>query len=235
MDVGGDKGPDQLFESERFADNPALGLRGIRRSLLDPDGFMIQIRAILKASKGRNIDIMVPMVTSLSEVIEARHLIEGCRYELGKRGISYRDDIKLGCMMETPASVMCARELAREVDFFSIGTNDLSQYIMCADRGNPAMARYVSMYQPAVIRAVKQICDAALNAGIPVTVCGEAASDPCMLPVFLGLGVKNLSVSPYKVLDIKKAVRGLTMSSCRSLASLVVEAETVEKIKEILK
>lgn len=235
MDVGGDKGPDQLFESERFADNPALGLRGIRRSLLDPDGFMIQIRAILKASKGRNIDIMVPMVTSLSEVIEARHLIEGCRYELGKRGISYRNDIKLGCMMETPASVICARELAREVDFFSIGTNDLSQYIMCADRGNPAMARYVSMYQPAVIRAVKQICDAALNAGIPVTVCGEAASDPCMLPVFLGLGVKNLSVSPYKVLDIKKAVRGLTMSSCRSLASLVVEAETVEKIKEILK
>ncbi len=235
MDVGGDKGPDALLESESHADNPALGLRGIRRSLLDPDGFMIQIRAILKASKGRNIDIMVPMVTSLSEVIEARHLIEGCRYELGKRGISYREDIKLGCMMETPAAVMCARELAREVDFFSIGTNDLSQYIMCADRGNPSMARYVSMYQPAVIRAVKQICDAALDAGIPVTVCGEAASDPCMLPVFLGLGVRNLSVSPYKVADIKKAIRGLTMSSCRSLASLVIEAETVEKIKEILK
>lgn len=235
MDVGGDKGPDSLLESESHADNPALGLRGIRRSLLDPDGFMIQVRAILKASKGRKIDIMIPMVTSLSEVIEARHLIEGCRYELGKHGLSYREDIKLGCMMETPAAVMCARELAREVDFFSIGTNDLSQYIMCADRGNPAMAGYVSIYQPAVIRAVKQICDAAISVGIPVTVCGEAASDICMLPVFLGLGVKNLSVSPYKVEEIKRAVRGLTMSSCRSLAALVLEAETVEKIKEILK
>ena len=235
MDVGGDKGPDSLLESEGHNDNPALGLRGIRRSLLDPDGFMIQVKAILKASKGRKIDIMIPMVTSLSEVIEARHLIEGCRYELGKHGLSYREDIKLGCMMETPAAVMCARELAREVDFFSIGTNDLSQYIMCADRGNPAMAGYVSIYQPAVIRAVKQICDAALGAGIPVTVCGEAASDPCMIPVFLGLGVSNLSVSPYKVAEIKKTIRGLTLSSCRSLASLVLEAETVEKIKEILK
>ena len=235
MDVGGDKGPDSLLESESHTDNPALGLRGIRRSLVDPDGFMIQVKAILKASKGRKIDIMIPMVTSLSEVIEARHLIEGCRYELGKHGQTYREDIKLGCMMETPAAVMCARELAREVDFFSIGTNDLSQYIMCADRGNPAMAGYVSIYQPAVIRAVKTICDAALSVGIPVTVCGEAASDPCMLPVFLGLGVRNLSVSPYKVAEIKKAIRGLTMSSCRSLASLVLEAETVEKIKEILK
>lgn len=235
MDVGGDKGPDALLESESHTDNPALGLRGIRRSLLDPDSFMIQARAILKASKGRKIDIMIPMVTSLSEVIEARHLIEGCRYELGKHGLSYREDIKLGCMMETPAAVMCARELAREVDFFSIGTNDLSQYIMCADRGNPAMAGYVSIYQPAVIRAVKQICDAAISVGIPVTVCGEAASDTCMLPVFLGLGVKNLSVSPYKVEEIKRAVRGLTMSSCRSLTSLVLEADTVEKIKEILK
>ena len=235
MDVGGDKGPDALLESESHTDNPALGLRGIRRSLLDPDSFMIQARAILKASKGRKIDIMIPMVTSLSEVIEARHLIEGCRYELGKHGLSYREDIKLGCMMETPAAVMCACELAREVDFFSIGTNDLSQYIMCADRGNPAMAGYVSIYQPAVIRAVKQICDAAISVGIPVTVCGEAASDTCMLPVFLGLGVKNLSVSPYKVEEIKRAVRGLTMSSCRSLTSLVLEADTVEKIKEILK
>ena len=235
MDVGGDKGPDSLLESESHADNPALGLRGIRRSLLDPDGFMIQVKAILKASKGRNIDIMLPMVTSLSEVIEARHLIEGCRYELGKHGISYREDIKLGCMMETPAAVMCAKELAREVDFFSIGTNDLSQYIMCADRGNPALSGYVTIYQPAVLRAVRQICDAALSVGIPVTVCGEAASDPCIIPVFLGLGVRNLSVSPYKIAEIKKTVRGLTMSSCRSLASLVLEAETVERIKEILK
>lgn len=235
MDVGGDKGPDSLLESESHADNPALGLRGIRRSLLDPDGFMVQVKAILKASKGRNIDIMLPMVTSLSEVIEARHLIEGCRYELGKHGISYREDIKLGCMMETPAAVMCAKELAREVDFFSIGTNDLSQYIMCADRGNPALSGYVTIYQPAVLRAVRQICDAALSVGIPVTVCGEAASDPCIIPVFLGLGVRNLSVSPYKIAEIKKTVRGLTMSSCRSLASLVLEAETVERIKEILK
>ena len=234
MDVGGDKALDSIAETDAHVDNPALGLRGIRRSLLDPDGFMIQVKAILKASNGRKINIMIPMVTSLSEVIEARHLIEGCRYELGKHGISYREDIKLGCMMETPAAVMCARELAREVDFFSIGTNDLSQYIMCADRGNPALSGYVSMYQPAVIRAVKQICDAAMSVGIPVAVCGEAASDPCLLPVLLGLGVRNLSVSPYKIREVKRAIRSLTMSSCNSIASLVLEAETVEKIKEIL-
>ena len=234
MDVGGDKALDSIAEIDAHVDNPALGLRGIRRSLLDPDGFMIQIKAILKASKGRKIDIMIPMVTSLAEVKEARHLIEGCRYELGKHGFSYREDIRLGCMMETPAAVMCAPELAREVDFFSIGTNDLSQYIMCADRGNPALSNYVSIYQPAVIRAVKQICDAAKTTGIPVTVCGEAASDSCMLPVFLGLGVRNLSVSPYKVREVKSAIKKLTMSSCMSISSLVLEADSADKVKEIL-
>ena len=137
-------------------------------------------------------------------------------------------------MIETPAAVLCAGEIAREADFFSIGTNDLAQYIMCADRGNPAMTELCSIYQPAVIRAIRIICDKASGAGIPVTVCGEAASDPAVLPVFLGLGVKSLSADPARLTVIKKALREQNMEECKKLALKVLNASSVSEVKELL-
>ena len=235
LDAGGDKDPVSSADGPAHEDNPALGVRGLRASLADCDRFKSQLRAILRASNGRNVSILIPMVTSIGEVLKVRHIIEECRSELGAAKIPYRSDIKLGCMIETPAAVLCADQLAGDVDFFSIGTNDLAQYIMCADRGNPLMADLCSIYQPAVIRAVKKICDCANAAGIPVTVCGEAAAYPDMLPVFIGMGVRSFSVDPHRIPDMKKQIRKLNVWSCKELSQLILKAETKEETEKLIR
>ena len=234
LDAGGDKEMPGDGDEEADEENPALGVRGIRLSLRNREVFSHQICAILRASYKRNISILIPMVTSADEMIRVRRIAEGCKSLLRGKGIPYSADIKIGCMIETPAAVLCAGEIAKEADFFSIGTNDLAQYIMCADRGNPAMTELCSIYQPAVIRAIRIICDKASGAGIPVTVCGEAASDPAVLPVFLGLGVKSLSADPARLTVIKKALRELNMEECKKLALKVLNASSVSEVKELL-
>ena len=234
LDAGGDKEIPGDGDEEADEENPALGVRGIRLSLRNREVFSHQICAILRASYKRNISILIPMVTSADEMIRVRRIAEGCKSLLRGEGIPYSADIKIGCMIETPAAVLCAGEIAKEADFFSIGTNDLAQYIMCADRGNPAMTELCSIYQPAVIRAIRIICDKASGAGIPVTVCGEAASDPAVLPVFLGLGVKSLSADPARLTVIKKALRELNMEECKKLALKVLNASSVSEVKELL-
>lgn len=234
LDSGGDKEIPGDGDEEADEENPALGVRGIRLSLRNREVFSHQICAILRASYKRNISILIPMVTSADEMIRVRRIAEGCKSLLRGKGIPYSADIKIGCMIETPAAVLCAGEIAKEADFFSIGTNDLAQYIMCADRGNPAMTELCSIYQPAVIRAIRIICDKASGAGIPVTVCGEAASDPAVLPVFLGLGVKSLSADPARLTVIKKALRELNMEECKKLALKVLNASSVSEVKELL-
>ena len=233
LDAGGDKSSAMLPDAHE--ENPALGVRGLRASLSDPEHFKRQIRAILRASHGRDVSILVPMVTSIGEILKVRKVIEECRSELGAEKIAYRSDIKLGCMVETPAAVLCADQLAGDVDFFSIGTNDLAQYIMCADRTNPLMSELCSIYQPAVLRAVKRVCDCAIAAGIPVTICGEAASYPDMLPVFIGMGVKSFSVDPHRVPDMKNQIRKLNAWSCRELAQMILKAETKEDIEKLIR
>lgn len=235
LDAGGDKEPVSLSGEPVREENPALGLRGLRASLSDADHFKRQIRAILRASDGRSVSILVPMVTSMGEILKVRKIIEECRSELGAEGKAYRADIKLGCMIETPAAVLCADSLASEVDFFSIGTNDLAQYIMCADRTNPLMSELCSIYQPAVLRAVKRVCDCASKAGIPVTICGEAASYPDMLPVFIGMGVKSFSVDPGRVSETKDQIRKLNVWSCKELAGMILKAETKEDIERLIR
>ena len=234
LDAGGDKDPVSSGVSVR-EENPALGVRGLRASLSDRDHFKRQIRAILRASNGRNVSVLVPMVTSIGEILSVRKLIEECRSELGSEGKAYRADIKLGCMIETPAAVLCADSLAGDVDFFSIGTNDLAQYIMCADRTNPLMSELCSIYQPAVLRAVKRVCDCASAAGIPVTICGEAASYPDMLPVFIGMGVKSFSVDPGRVSEMKNQIRKLNAWSCKELAGMILRAETKSDIEKLIR
>ncbi|MBO4883559.1 MAG: phosphoenolpyruvate--protein phosphotransferase [Lachnospiraceae bacterium] len=234
LDAGGDKDPVSSGVSVR-EENPALGVRGLRASLSDRDHFKRQIRAILRASNGRDVSVLVPMVTSIGEILSVRKLIEECRSELGSEGKAYRADIKLGCMIETPAAVLCADSLAGDVDFFSIGTNDLAQYIMCADRTNPLMSELCSIYQPAVLRAVKRVCDCASAAGIPVTICGEAASYPDMLPVFIGMGVKSFSVDPGRVSEMKNQIRKLNAWSCKELAGMILRAETKSDIEKLIR
>ena len=242
LDIGGDKTygmyGDELpraLRNKESEDNPALGIRGIRVLLGDEKLFRCQLTAILRASYGRKISILLPMITSVGEVKAVKELIASCMEDLDKRKISYDKNIRIGCMIETPAAVMCAEMIAKEVSFFSIGTNDLSQYIMCADRGNSAVSGLCSIYQNPVLRAVRMVCESAAKYGVPVTICGEAAAQTDVLPFFIGVGVRSFSVAPSCVYDVKKAVSGLTLSSCKQLCSVILDESDDEKIREILK
>ncbi|MBE9604292.1 phosphoenolpyruvate--protein phosphotransferase [Acetobacteraceae bacterium H6797] len=206
LDVGGDKPVAGIdFPHE---DNPFLGWRGLRMCLERPDVFKPQLRALLRAATAGNLRVMLPMVVEAEEVRAARTVIEECKAELKAEGVPH-GDFALGIMIETPAAAFLAEELAREVDFFSIGTNDLTQYIMAADRMNPRVARLNRPDHPAVLRAIGAVCRAAKGAGIPVTVCGEAAAKPEMIPLLIGLGVDELSMSPASILQAKRSIRAL--------------------------
>ncbi len=229
LDEGGDKDP----EGDSKEENPALGRRGIRLSLADEksrDIFRDQLKAILRAGAGRELSVLIPMISSLDDLLDAKKVIGECMDELEREGKKYSKDIKTGCMIETPAALMCLSELADNCDFFSIGTNDLSQYIMCADRGNPGMSELCSIYQPAVIRAVKMICDTAAGKSKPVTVCGEAASDVKILPALLGMGIRSFSVDPTRVTAMKKAVKVCNIVKCEKIAEECLSAGTKKDV-----
>jgi phosphotransferase system enzyme I (PtsI) len=203
LDVGGDKdlpGVDQAHE-----DNPFLGWRGIRMSLDTPDLFEPQLRAILRAAAEGNIKVMFPMVVDGGELRAAKTMLQQCRSELEAEGKRV-GEVETGVMIETPAAALCAGELARESAFFSIGTNDLVQYTLAADRGNERLLRLQSADHPAVLALIRQTCEAADVAGIPVGVCGEAAGEPEMIPKLISLGVTELSMSAPSIPRAKKVV-----------------------------
>ena len=210
LDIGTDKLVGYLDLSAET--NPGLGWRGIRQSMDCPELFKTQLRAILRASGQHEIKLMFPMVTSLREVRAARQLVTQVQAELTASKIDFDPRMAIGIMVETPAAVMMADLLAKEVDFFSIGTNDLSQYIMAADRTNSKVAALADAYEPAVLRMVRQTIDAAHNAGITVSVCGQLASDPKAVPILLGLGVDELSVNPPTIPGIKAKIASLSRS-----------------------
>ncbi|WBV45442.1 phosphoenolpyruvate--protein phosphotransferase (plasmid) [Pseudoroseomonas cervicalis] len=206
LDIGGDKpvaGIDIPHE-----ENPFLGWRGLRLCLERPDIFRPQLRALLRAAVRGNLRVMLPMVVEPEEVRQTRALIEQCRAELAAEGVPH-GDFALGIMVETPAAALLADELAREVAFFSVGTNDLTQYVMAADRMNPRVARLNRPDHPAVLRAIGAVCRAARAAGIPVAVCGEAAARPELIPALVELGVTELSMSPASILRARQCVAGL--------------------------
>jgi phosphocarrier protein FPr len=206
LDVGGDKPvPGIVFPEE---DNPFLGWRGVRMCLDRPDVFLPQLRALLRAAAVGNVQVMVPMVDDVDEVRRVKALMATCAEQLTREGVAWAQP-KLGIMVETPAAALTADLLAQEVDFFSIGTNDLTQYVMAVDRMNPDLASLYRTDHPAVLRAIGMVCEAAKKAGISVAVCGEAAARPDMIPVLLDLGVNELSMSPSSVLRAKKIVCGL--------------------------
>lgn len=205
LDVGGDKAIEYLgMEKE---DNPFLGHRAIRYCLDRPDLYKVQLRALLRAGADeKNIKIMLPLVTCVEEVRSARELLEQCKKELAAANIPFDKDIKLGIMIETPAAALTADVLAKACDFFSIGTNDLTQYIMAVDRGNAKVEKLYSHFQPAVLRAVRNVISAGKRVGIPVGMCGEAAADPCMIPLLMCWGLDEFSVSASSILSSRAQI-----------------------------
>lgn len=206
-DIGADKQVD-YFDLPK-EENPAMGLRALRISLTRPDFFRTQLRALYRASAYGNLSIMFPMVTSVWEVREAKKLCDLVKKELDTEGIPYDEDVQIGIMIETPAAVIMSDRLAKEVDFFSCGTNDLTQYTLACDRQNNNLGRFYDPHHPSILRLIKMVCDNAHANGIWVGICGELASDLELTETFLALGVDELSVSPRSVLPVRNKVRSI--------------------------
>jgi len=233
FDVGGDKEAAVLqLEKE---ENPFLGYRAIRICLDRPELFRTQLRAILRASVYGNIRIMIPMISGIEELRDSKKQIQIAKDELEERGLTYIPDIEVGIMIEVPSAAVMADQLAEEADFFSIGTNDLIQYTLAADRGNKKVFSLYTPLHPAVLRLVSQVIKSAHAKGIPVGMCGEAASDVRLIPVYLGMGLDEFSVSPSAVLRCRKQICLLEASIAMKLANLVLEQRTTEDVEKTLK
>ncbi len=212
LDIGADKQVDyfQLHKEE----NPALGVRAIRICLNRPEVFRTQLRALYRASAYGKVAIMFPMITSVWEVKECKRACQKVMAELDREGVPYRQDTEIGVMIETPASVLVAEELAKEVDFFSVGTNDLTQYTLACDRQANDLGKFFDPHHPAVLRALKLAADAAHKAGIWIGICGELGADLTLLETFLAIGIDELSVSPSAVLPLRAKIRKSIAKTC---------------------
>ena len=233
FDLGGDKFT--MYGESHAEANPFLGRRAIRLCLEHPDVFTAQLTAILRASAGGNLKIIFPMISGVDQLRTAREMIHGVQADLKARGIAYDENIPIGVMIEVPSAVMVARSLAREADFFSIGTNDLVQYTLAVDRGNEQVADLFEPYHPAVIRLVREVVEVGHQAHIPVAICGELCAEPLATMLLLGLGLDEFSMSSISIPQIKKIIRSVTMEEARRLADEVLGMETSEQIKAHLK
>lgn len=237
LDVGGDKELKYL-KLEKEA-NPFLGYRAIRLCLDNTNIFKTQLRALLKASKYGNISIMFPMISSIEELKEAKKILEECKKELDKENIEYNKNIKVGIMIEIPSAALISYDLAKECDFFSIGTNDLIQYTVAVERGNEKIAKLYTKYHPAVIKLIKKSIDGAHNSGIFCGMCGEAAGDELYIPLLIGLGLDEFSMNSSSILKARKTISKLNKDKCKELAEEILKlssAEDVEnKLKEFIK
>lgn len=232
LDIGGDKGLD-YFEFPK-EENPFLGYRAIRIGLDQTFILKTQLRALLRAGTYGHIRIMFPMIISVEEVLKACQLLEECRGELTKEGVPFKAQMEVGVMIETPAAVMMAEELAGKVDFFSIGTNDLTQYFLAVDRGNQKIASMYNSYHPAVLRAIYQTIVSGHKFGKKVGMCGEFASDPKAVKLLLGMGLDEFSVSPGEAANVKYQIRKTSFSEAKALAGKVLEQPVIGDIMRLL-
>jgi phosphotransferase system enzyme I (PtsI) len=230
LDAGGDKLPVEPTDPEP---NPFLGWRGIRVSLSRPAMFRDQLRAILRASGKGKVAVMFPLISGLSEVRLGREMLNRCMDELDKEGVPFDPKLPMGVMIEVPSAAVCADILAPEVDFFSIGTNDLIQYTVAVDRVNPHVADLYRPSHPAVIRLIKKTIDAATDNGIWTGVCGEMAGDIRLTPLLIGLGVEELSVGPLQVPRVGQAIRSLSHASCAAMADDALKQSHSQAILEL--
>lgn len=232
LDIGGDKAlPYYQFEKE---ENPFLGWRAIRFCLDMRDVFKTQLKALLRAAAYGDIRIMYPMIVSVEEFRTANRLLEECKQELRERGVLFRESISTGIMVETPAAVWMAEELAKEVDFFSIGTNDLTQYILAADRGNQKLTKLYSPFHPAVLRAVAKVIAAGHREGKEVGMCGEFAGDERAVPLLVGMGLDEFSMVSTEIAAVRYQVRGLSLKQTKHLAERVLAAGTEKEVRRFL-
>jgi len=231
LDVGGDKALPYLPMPAEM--NPFLGVRAIRMSLRNPEIFSPQLRAILRAGADYNLRLMFPMIANLEEVLQARLQLEETHHELEKEGLAHRWPIETGIMVEIPSAALLSQEIARAIDFFSIGTNDLTQYTLAAERGNPALSDFTDALHPAVLRLIQQVVQAAHAQGKWVGVCGELAGDPLAAPVLVGLGVDELSLNPGGIPKIKAVLRELDSGEAKELAGQVLQVESANAARQL--
>ena len=233
LDVGGDKELKYL-KLEKEA-NPFLGYRAIRLCLDNLNIFKTQLRAILRASHYGNLSIMFPMISSIEELREAKKIVEECKTELDNENIPYKKDIKTGIMIEIPSAALISYGLARECDFFSIGTNDLIQYTVAVERGNEKIAKLYTKFHPGVIKLVKEAINGAHDGGIFCGMCGEAAGDELYIPLLIGLGLDEFSMNSNSILKARKIISNLEKTECEKLAERILMLSSAEEVEKELK
>ena len=231
FDIGGDK----LMVNSTKENNPFLGWRGIRVMLDKPELFLDQLRAILRASIRKNVSVMFPMVSSLKEVRSAKRFVEEAKAHLRKANIPFDEKIKIGVMVEVPAAAVIAEDLAKEVDFLSIGTNDLIQYLLAVDRGNDVVSGLYQEFHPAVLRFLRRIIERGKRKDVWVGMCGEMAGDPLATILLLGLGLDEFSVVPNVLPEIKKIIRSVKYKEAKKIAKHVLTLETEDEVKAYLR
>ncbi|HEX3102796.1 MAG TPA: putative PEP-binding protein, partial [Pyrinomonadaceae bacterium] len=214
--------------------NPSLGLRSIRLSLTDSTHFRTQIRAILRASHQQNVDIILPMISGVFEILRLREIIEEERANLQNEGVAIGSPL-IGAMIEIPSAVMTANEIARHVDFLCLGTNDLVQYLLAVDRDNETVADWYQTLHPAVIRAIREVIAAGNNAGIPVAICGEIAGSPFYVPLLIGLGARELSMNVNSIPQIRHLIAGISAQDAASLVQSMEKFETAAEMEDALR
>jgi phosphotransferase system enzyme I (PtsP) len=228
LDIGGDKA--LPYFDHPHEDNPFMGWRAIRIFLDQRDIFRDQLAAIMTAAAGRDARIMFPMISGVEEIVTIRSLVAEVREELTAAGIPFNADIPLGIMIEIPAAVQTAAILAQHADFFSIGTNDLIQYTLAADRNNPRVKSYYNHFHPAVLHSIKQVADAAKSAGIPVSLCGEMAADPFSALLLAGLGITELSMASPAIPFVKQAICGTSFAAAEKIAAGFLQLQSTAEI-----
>ena len=232
LDVGGDKEIPYLHMQKE--DNPFMGFRAVRYCLANPDQYKVQLRALLRASAFGDVKIMIPLVTCVEEVKAVKELVEECKHELADEGRKFDENIQVGIMVETPAASLIADKLAEVADFFSIGTNDLIGYTMCADRGNDTISNLYQVYYPSVLRSLKNIIESGSKAGIMVGMCGEAAADPLLEPLLVSWGLEEFSMSAPSILRARKTISQWSKAECDALAEKVLALDTAAEVKAAL-
>lgn len=232
VDLGGDKFASTIPVPQEL--NPFLGVRAIRLCLEYPDVFRTQLRALLRASALGDVSVMFPMVSDLSEIRKAKEILQDVKAELTKEGKEFNPECKIGIMIEVPSAAMTADTLAREVDFFSIGTNDLIQYTLAVDRINEKVAHLYQPLHPSVLRMIKMTIDSAHRAGIWVSLCGEMAANPIIAVLLMGMGIDKLSMAGINIPEVKRVIRSVTFKEAQELADTILQQEDVNAIKQIV-
>lgn len=232
LDIGGDKQLPYYTMPEET--NPFLGLRSIRFTLEEKELFKTQLRALLRASVHGNLKIMFPMITTFQELQAAKSLLEEVKQALKEEQIPFNDEIEIGMMIETPATALLADLFIKEVDFFSIGTNDLIQYTFATDRMNERVAHLYEPLHPAILRITKQVIDVAKAHGKWVKICGEMASDERALPLLIGFGLTSLSMDPGNILNARKQINYLTYKQLKSIAEKAIQVKDAKEVEKLL-